>query len=94
MDPVIDEAQVRRIARLARLELSDKDNRRYGGQLVHILDCVRQIVSSDTEGVEPHGHPLPVTNVLRADYPREGLASAAALAHAPATEQGRFLRVR
>lgn len=52
MDPVIDEAQVRRIARLARLELSDEESRRYAGQLTRVLDSMQQIETRNTAGVE------------------------------------------
>ena len=90
MSAVIDEAEVRRIARLSRLKLSDEEVRLFAGQLTRILEYVRQIESLDTAGVEPLAHALPVTNVLRDDEPRRGLTSEQALASAPETEGGCF----
>jgi aspartyl-tRNA(Asn)/glutamyl-tRNA(Gln) amidotransferase subunit C len=90
MSAVIDEAQVRRIAKLSRLNLSDDEVRLFAGQLAKILDYVRQIESLDTEGVEPLAHALPVSNVLREDQPREGFTNEQALANAPETERDCF----
>jgi len=92
MSAVIDEAEVRRIARLSRLKLSAAEVRLFAGQLGRILDYVKQIESLDTAGVEPLAHALPVTNVLREDEPRAGFTSEQALANAPETE-GECFRV-
>ena len=92
MSVVIDEAQVRRVAKLARLKLSDEEVRLFAGQLAKILDYVKQVESLDTEGTEPLAHALPVTDVLREDEPHAGLSKAQALSNAPDTEQG-FFRV-
>jgi len=89
---IIDEAQVRHIAKLARLNLSDAEARLYAGQLTRILDYVQQLSAVDTSGVEPLAHPLPVTNVLRDDQPDEGLSADQALAQAPQREDN-FFRV-
>lgn len=90
MSAVIDEAQVRLIAKLSRLRLSDDEVRLFTGQLAEILDYVGQIEALNTEGVEPLAHALPVTNVLREDEPRKGLSSAQALANAPDVERDCF----
>jgi aspartyl/glutamyl-tRNA(Asn/Gln) amidotransferase C subunit len=45
MPPVIDQAEVRRIARLARLKLSEQEVRLFTGQLARILEYVKQIES-------------------------------------------------
>jgi aspartyl-tRNA(Asn)/glutamyl-tRNA(Gln) amidotransferase subunit C len=90
MPAAIDEAEVRHVAKLARLKLSDDEVRLFTRQLVKILDYVRQIESLDTAGVEPLAHALPVTNVLRPDEPRTGLTRDQALANAPETENGCF----
>ena len=92
MSVVIDEAEVRRIAKLARLKLSEEEVRLFAGQLAKILDYVKQIESLDTEGIEPLAHALPVTDVLREDEPQEGLSKEQALSNAPETQQG-FFRV-
>lgn len=79
----VDEAQVRHIAKLARLELTPDEVEHFRGQLAEILTYVQQLDEVDVSGVEPMAHPLPVTNVLRPDEPRPGLSTAAALANAP-----------
>ena len=90
MSAPIDADAVRRIAKLARLNLSDDEVRLFAGQLANILDYIKQIESLDTEGVEPLAHALPVTDVLRADEAREGLSTGQALANAPQTQRDCF----
>lgn len=88
----IDPEQVRRIAHLARLELTEAEVALFGQQLAKILAYVEQLKEVDTEDVEPLAHPLPLTNVLRPDVPRPGLSQEAALQNAPDEEAG-FFRV-
>ena len=90
MSPTIDEDRVRQIAKLARLALSDDEVRLFAGQLASILEYVDQLGEVDAEGVEPMAHALPLTNVQRADAPREGFNSAAALRNAPQTHESFF----
>ena len=75
--------QVRKVARLARLELSDADLGRMQQQLSAILDYIDQLNQLDTDGVEPLAHPLPVQNVFRPDEPTPSLPPGAALQNAP-----------
>jgi aspartyl-tRNA(Asn)/glutamyl-tRNA(Gln) amidotransferase subunit C len=75
--------QVRKVARLARLELSEPDLVRMQQQLSAILDYIDQLNQLDTEGVEPLAHPLPVQNVFRPDDEVPSLPAAAALQNAP-----------
>jgi len=74
---------VRKVARLARLELSEADLARMQSQLSAILDYVAQLNELDTEGVEPLAHPLPLANVFRPDEPAPSLSPDAALQNAP-----------
>ncbi len=87
-------AEVRRVAHLARLALSDQEVERFAVDLGRILEYVRQLQTLDVEGVEPTAHAMPVTNVFRADEPVAGLTREAALANAPATKDGLFLMPR
>lgn len=75
--------QVRWVAHLARLELSDADLHKLTQQLSAIVDYVDQLQKVNTDGVEPMAHPLPIHNVFRADEPRPSLPVEAALANAP-----------
>jgi aspartyl-tRNA(Asn)/glutamyl-tRNA(Gln) amidotransferase subunit C len=74
---------VRWVAHLARLELSDAELEPMTRQLGAILDYVNQLQQVPTDGVEPLAHPLPVQSVFRADEPTPSLTVDAALANAP-----------
>src|SRR3954471_6362130 len=76
--------QVRKVAALARLELSADDLARLPQQLSAILDYVDHLGKLDTAGVEPLAHPLPVQNVFRDDEPAPSLPVDEALRNAPA----------
>src|SRR3954471_16767944 len=75
--------EVRKVARLARLELGEADLVRMQQQLSAILDYVAQLQQLDTDGVEPLAHPLPVQNVFRPDEPAPSLPVDEALQNAP-----------
>ncbi|MBN1344590.1 MAG: Asp-tRNA(Asn)/Glu-tRNA(Gln) amidotransferase subunit GatC [Phycisphaerae bacterium] len=79
----IDEAQVRHIAMLSRLELTDAEVAEFSHQLSDILAYVEQLNQVDTTDVEPTAHPLPLRNVMREDEPDEPIGVEAALANAP-----------
>ena len=83
---------VRWIAHLARLQLSDEELATITPQLQAIVDYVDQLRQVNTEGVEPLAHPLPIHDVFRADEPAKSLPVDDALANAPA-RQGDFYRV-
>ena len=85
-------AQVDKVARLARLELTDEEEERLSSELASILDYVEQLGAVDTEGVEPLAHCLPVQNVFRDDEVSESLPIDAALANAP-KRSGNFYSV-
>ena len=75
--------QVKKVAALARLELSDADLGTMADQLNAILGYVDQLAAVPTDGVEPLAHPLPVQNVFRDDVPAPSLPVDAALQNAP-----------
>src|SRR5436309_10066318 len=75
--------EVRKVARLARLELSEPDLERMQQQLSAILDYIDQLNQLNTEGVEPLAHPLPVQNVFRPDAEAPSLPVDEALQNAP-----------
>ena len=88
--PGISIEEVRQVAHLARLQLSDDELSVLQGELSALLEHVARITQLDTEGVPPTAHPLPLFNVLRLDEPRSGLTPAEALAAAPAVDRCRF----
>ena len=75
--------EVRWVAHLARLELSDAELEAMTRQLSAILDYVNQLQQINTDGVEPLAHPLPIHNVFRDDVPAPCLTVDAALTNAP-----------
>ena len=75
--------QVRWVAHLARLEMTDAELATMTRQLGAILDYVNQLQQVNTDAVEPLAHPLPIHNVFRADEPAPSLPVDAALANAP-----------
>ena len=82
----LSEAEVRKVAQLARLELSDESIGLYAGQLSSILEHIANLETLDVEGVEPMAHPLPLTNRLGEDVPVEGLPVEVVLSNAPERE--------
>ena len=86
----ISEEQVRHVARLARLGLSDEEVERFRGQLSAILDAVGKVGELDLADVEPTSHPLDLVNVFGEDEPAPSLPLEDALANAPDPEDGFF----
>ena len=92
-DPVsgISRADVAHLADLARISLSDDELDHLASELPAILEHVRVVQDAGGDDVTPMSHPLPISNVLRADEVRDSLSADEALAAAPASEQQRFL---
>ena len=83
MTRIIDEAQTRHIAELARLDLPAEELAGLTGDLERILEYVRQLSELDTSGVEPTTHATDLPTHLRADEARPGLPVDVGLADAP-----------
>ena len=81
---------VRRVAELARLELSDEEAGRMAESITHILDHVEALQALDTEGIVPTAHAIPLATPLRADEPLPGIDPDDALANAPRREGDAF----
>lgn len=75
--------EVRWVAHLARLQLSDAEMETMTRQLSAIVDYVDQLKQVNTDGVEPMAHALAVQNIFRDDEPSPSLPVADALANAP-----------
>ncbi len=86
----ITDADVRHVARLARLDLSETEIELFTGQLSAVLEHAEDIEAMSTDGVPPTAHPLELTNVLREDTVAECLDRDEVLAAAPRAEDGRF----
>lgn len=82
--------EVRYVARLARLGLSDEEVERLSVQLSAILDHVEAVCRLEVAGVEPTTHPRASANVLRTDEPLPSLDRSVVLSQAPAAEADCF----
>ena len=85
--------EVRHVAELAKLRLTDAEIAQYAEQLSAILDYAQILQAVDTSNVPPTPYVLPLENVMREDEPAAGLTNEAALANAPDHDDG-FFRVR
>jgi aspartyl-tRNA(Asn)/glutamyl-tRNA(Gln) amidotransferase subunit C len=89
----IDRAQVRHVARLARLALSAEEEERFAAQLGHVLEYIERLQAVDVSGVEPLSFAgdaaagLP----LREDEPRPSLPREKVLSQAPQHDGQAFL---
>ena len=82
--------QVRHVARLSRLALTDEQVTDFTRQLGDILEYVGKLEDLDVEDVEPMAHPADITNAMREDEPGEALTPDQALANAPDREDNFF----
>lgn len=81
---------VEKLARLARLDLTDDERATIGPQLDTILGFIEKLSELDTTDVEPMTTALDVDNRWRDDQPTPGLSRNAALANAPAHDDECF----
>ncbi len=83
MSKNIDEQQVRHIAHLARLKLTDDEVAKFSDQLAAILTYIEKLSEVNTDGIEPTAHAVPMQNVFRDDVPAPSLGAEKVLANAP-----------
>ncbi|MCK5175735.1 MAG: Asp-tRNA(Asn)/Glu-tRNA(Gln) amidotransferase subunit GatC [Planctomycetes bacterium] len=79
----IDETQVRKVAKLARLQLDDAEVAQFSTDLSSIVEYIEKLNELDTDSVEPLAHCLPVHNVFRDDVVKPSLTVEQVLANAP-----------
>lgn len=77
--------EVRHVARLSRLQLTDEQIEQFSDQLSAILEYISKLNELNVDGVEPMAHAIDVTNVMRADEVAEPMSVDLALANAPAS---------
>lgn len=81
---------VRYVANLARLELTDEEVATFQPQLEAILSHVEALSKLDVSGIEPTAHSGAVFGKMRDDVPHESLSQAAMLQNAPDQAQGQI----
>jgi aspartyl-tRNA(Asn)/glutamyl-tRNA(Gln) amidotransferase subunit C len=84
-------AEVRTIARLARLAISEQDIPQYARNLSRILEFVAQLDKADTGGVTPMAHPLDMPQRLRTDAVTETDQRKLYQQNAPQVEAGLYI---
>jgi aspartyl-tRNA(Asn)/glutamyl-tRNA(Gln) amidotransferase subunit C len=82
--------EVRHVARLARLELSDDEVGRLQEQLSDILEAVSKVSELDLSDVPPTAHPLEIANAWAEDVPRPCLELDEVFANAPDRDDDHF----
>jgi aspartyl-tRNA(Asn)/glutamyl-tRNA(Gln) amidotransferase subunit C len=85
-----DRKTVERVARLARLNLTEKEAGRFSKDLEGILKAFKEMEKAPVQGVPPSFQPLPRRNVLREDSVEQSLGQEDALRNAKARKNGYF----
>jgi aspartyl-tRNA(Asn)/glutamyl-tRNA(Gln) amidotransferase subunit C len=88
--PTLSRDAVTRLARLARIGLSDDETNQFTTQFDVILAAVDRVGEVTADDVAPTTHAVPMVNVFRDDVVGDSLTQAEALSGAPAAEDGRF----
>lgn len=87
----VDLQTVKRVARLARIAVSDEEAERMTGELNTILGFVEQLNEVDVSGVEPMTSVIPMEMKKRADEVTDGGRPEDIVANSPATDENFFL---
>jgi aspartyl-tRNA(Asn)/glutamyl-tRNA(Gln) amidotransferase subunit C len=79
---MLDQAQVHKVALLARLALTPEEETQFASQISGILDYVEQLSELDTTGVKPTTRAIDASNITRKDHQetdtnREGILDCA-----------------
>lgn len=88
--PTLTRDEVARLARLARIDLSDAELDHLAPQLAVIVESVAAVNEVAADDIPPSSHALPLENVFRADQLRPSLPPEEALAGAPEVDRQRF----
>lgn len=87
----VNDKTVRKVARLARIAITDKEVAPLAKQMTAILDWVEQLNAVDTKGVAPMTGVVAMALPMRADRVTDGGKVSDIVANAPLSEDGFFL---
>lgn len=87
---MIDKEEVKYIADLAHLQLTDSEIELFTQQLGDIIDYFEKLDQLDTEDVVPTAYTIPMRNIMRADRVEASLAREKVLKNAPDQKEGQF----
>lgn len=82
--------QVKKVAKLANLPITQEEEEKYSLQLSKVLDYVEKLNSVDTSGVEPTFNVTGQNNVMREDIADSGLSQEEATMNAPKSKEAMF----
>jgi len=86
----ITTAEVKKLAKLAKLKFTEDEIEKLTQQLAQIIDYVNKLNELDLENIPPTYHVLDLKNVMREDKVRKWLTQEEALKNAPAKHGGFF----
>ncbi|ESU31705.1 glutamyl-tRNA amidotransferase subunit C [Bacillus sp. 17376] len=86
----ISEEQVKHVAHLARLAITEEEAQMLTDQLDKIITYAEQLNELNTDNVEPTAHVLEIKNVMREDRAKEGLPREKVLKNAPEHQDGQI----
>ncbi len=90
----ITKKDVEYVAKLARLELKEKEKEKFTKQLDKILKFMDKLNELDTKDIKPLAHILPLKNVWREDKKKKSLTRGQLLSNAPEVDkEGKFFKV-
>jgi aspartyl-tRNA(Asn)/glutamyl-tRNA(Gln) amidotransferase subunit C len=89
---MLDREQVRKVAHLARLALTEEEETQFATQLSSILDYFQQLSELNTENVPPTTRAIDMSNITRADVLEPYPDRDALLQEAP-EQEGDYFRV-
>ena len=91
--PKLSKKEVEHIAKLSRLDLTEKEKEKFAHQLSAILDYVSELKKVDTKGIKPIANITNLFNVEREDEITPSLSREKLLKNAPKQEKG-YLKVK
>lgn len=68
---MISSKEVQHVAKLARLNITKEEEKKFTRELSLILDDVKKLEEVDVENIEPTSHPFEIENVMRGDIVEE-----------------------
>jgi aspartyl-tRNA(Asn)/glutamyl-tRNA(Gln) amidotransferase subunit C len=86
----ISEEQVKHVAHLARLAITEDEAHKLTNQLDKIITYAEQLNELNTDNVEPTAHVLEIKNVMREDRAHKGLPREEVLKNAPEHQDGQI----
>ena len=89
----LSKEEIEHIAKLSRLDLTDKEIEKFKNQLSSILEYIKQLEKVDAKNLEPIGNITGLFNISREDKIQQSFSQEEMLKNAPETED-KFVKVK